>query len=119
VLDGQGARDLGQVARELGGLPQLALAQLLQGEAEGLLEQVLGFGPAVGMAVEDDRDTAAVELDDLLLRPPVAGQDARDQLLGSSRDGFVADQDQLPRRSSSRREGRTLAPPRGGLTTGR
>jgi hypothetical protein len=81
VLDGEAAGDLGDEAGEPRRLPQLTVSQLLQDEAEGVLEQVLGLGPAVGVAVEQDRDAAAVDLDQPLLGPPVSRPDPRDQLL--------------------------------------
>jgi hypothetical protein len=80
VLDGQAAGDLGQEARQLGRLAQLPPAELLQADAEGVLEEILGLGAAVGVAVEDDRYGTAVELDDPLLRAGISRPDARDQV---------------------------------------
>jgi hypothetical protein len=79
VLDREAAGDLGEEAGELRRLPQLAPPQLGQDGAEGVLEEVLRLGPAVGVAVEKDRDAAAIELDDPLLRAPVPCLDAGDQ----------------------------------------
>ena len=56
-------------------------AELLEAGAEGVLEEVLGLGAAVGVAVEDDRHAPAVELDHPLLGAPVPRLDARDQVL--------------------------------------
>lgn len=81
MLDGEAAGDLGDETGEPRRLPQLTLPQLLQDEAEGVLEQVLGLGPAVGVAVEQDRDAAAVDLEQALLGLPVSRPDPRDQLL--------------------------------------
>ena len=81
MLDGEAAGDLGEEAGQLGRLAQLAPAELLEADAEGVLEEVLRLGPAVGVAVEDDRHTAAVQLDHPLLRAPVSRADARDQFL--------------------------------------
>jgi hypothetical protein len=81
VLDGEAPGDLGDEAGEPRRLPQLIVAQLLEDEAERVLEQILGLGPAVGVAVEQDRDAAAVDLDQALFGPPVSRQDPRDQLL--------------------------------------
>jgi hypothetical protein len=82
VLDGEAARDLGDEAGEPRGLPQLTGAQLLQDETEGVLKEVFGFGPAVGVAVEQDRDAAAVDLDQARLGAPVPRLDPRGQLFG-------------------------------------
>jgi hypothetical protein len=83
VLDGQIAGDLGDEGGEPRGFPQLTAPQLLQDEPERVLEQVLGLGPAVGVAVEQERDAAAVDLNQPLLGPPVSRPDSRDQLLRS------------------------------------
>jgi hypothetical protein len=81
VLDGEAAGDLGDEAGEARRLPQLTAPQLLQDEAERVLEQVLGLGPAVRVAVQQDRDAVAVDLDQPLLGPPVSRPDSRNQLL--------------------------------------
>jgi hypothetical protein len=81
VLDGEAAGDLDHEAREGGGLAQLAVAELFEDKAEGVLEEVLGLGPAVGVAIEEDRYTPAVQLDDPFLSPAVAGLDPGDQAL--------------------------------------
>ncbi len=79
VLDGEAAGDLDHEAGEGRGLAQLALAELFEDEAEGVLKEILGLGPAVGVAIEEDRHTPAVDLDDPLLGPTVPGLDPGDQ----------------------------------------
>jgi hypothetical protein len=81
VLDGEAAGDAGEEARQLRGLAQLTAPQLFEGEPEGVLEEVLGLGPAVRMAVQEDRDAAPVGSDQPLLGVPVPGLDPGDQRL--------------------------------------
>jgi hypothetical protein len=83
VLQREVAGDLGEEAGELRGLAQLPVPQLLERQAEGVLEEVLGLGTAVGVAVEQERDAAAVAANQPLLGARISRPDPVDQLLGA------------------------------------